>query len=442
MPPESSSRPAPTRKRHTSSRIGCLTCKTRHVKCDEVRPVCKACSRRRTACVWQENLPGDLLSAILPRVARAALKVSTDHQLSLSPLSEFRPKELELLHNWTTNTLFTFIPDFPAIRYGFQVSLPQIAFQNEFLLHATFAITSLHMHHLLPSSDYLPRAKVHCQHAVLGVFQAQKDSVSPAAVLMANILLATYWLASPAWESTHQSYFPDVFNWVPAARTFMRSIGLFQQDLLEGSFSFLPPTLFGNETPLMSAPFPDVFYQICNPVVCPFDVDELKDAGTLAAYELAVHRVSNCCWMTFMDPRLQILGVYSFLSTVTDEFIRLFLEHRSRALILVAHYCAILGQLDGVWWYSWERCRHDLQRILSLLDEKWLPCMEYPLNVMAMKDQISDVAFDNPGDSISVPETTVETGSPLIEEPLFFGPPRPSHNVEEPLRPTAHAFMQ
>ncbi|KAH8818886.1 hypothetical protein DL96DRAFT_374579, partial [Flagelloscypha sp. PMI_526] len=364
------------------SKKGCSACKTRRVKCDEVHPICTACSRRREGCIWV-----DASSAlhILPRVARAALKPSKDRQLSLPPLSDFHTKELEPLHSWTSNTMFTFIPDLPAIRYGFQVTLPQFAFRHQFLLHAMFAVTSLHMHHLLPSSNYLMLAKRHCQQAMLGIFKA----TSPEAILMASLLLATYWLALPDWELTSHSTFPDVFKWVPAMRTAMRVVEPYHQEVFRGAFSFLPRKL--HSAPSMLTPFPDIFYHTYDPQLCPFDTAELEDPPTLAVYETALFSFIHYSWNAFMEPDIQTFAVFGFICSVPDEFFKFFLERRPRALIIVAHYCTMIGQFDGMWWYSWERCRHDLQRILSLLDQKWLPCMEYPRNVLAMKDQ----RFDN-----------------------------------------------
>ncbi|KAH8818884.1 hypothetical protein DL96DRAFT_1715162 [Flagelloscypha sp. PMI_526] len=393
------------RKRRVWSKKGCLACKTRRVKCDEVHPICTACSRRREACVWSNDTNAFLT---LPHVARAALKPSKIRQLSLPPLSDFHTKELELLHSWTSNTMFTFIPDLPVIRYGFQVTLPQFAFRHQFLLHAMFAVTSLHMHHLLPSSNYLMLAKRYCQQAMLGIFKATEDSVSPEAVVMAAPLLATYWLALPDWELTSQSPFPDVFHWVPAMRTTMRTIGRYHQDSLRGAFSFLPRKLYG--APSILTPFPDIFYRIYDPTLCPFDTEELKDPPTLAAYETALFSFIHYSWNVFMEPYIQTFVIFGFICSVPDEFFKLFLERRPRALILVAHYCTIIGQFDGVWWYSWERCRHDLQCILSLLDPEWLPCMEYPLNVMALKDQCFDDGSIAPFASESHPVAEVMNG--------------------------------
>ncbi|KAH8818889.1 hypothetical protein DL96DRAFT_1684452 [Flagelloscypha sp. PMI_526] len=391
------SRPVRSHGSRSFSKKGCLTCKTRHVKCDEIRPICTACSKRRESCVWSDN-PSVLL--VLPHAARAALRLSKNRQLSLPTLSEFRPKELELLHNWTTNTIFTFIPSEPAIRHGFQVSLPQIAFQHKFLLHAMFAITSLHMNHLLPSSNYLPLAKMHCQCAVVGALEAQGDSASPDAIIMTSILLATYWLALPTWELTCQGHSPDIFNWVPAVRTIMRMVMPYHENLVGGTFSFLPRRI--NGLPAEMTPFPDILYRIYDPQACPLDTEELKDVQTLAAYEAALVSFIHYSWGVFMAADIQTLTIHGFICSSPDEFFKLFLGRRPRALILVAHYCALLGQFDRVWWYSWERCRHDLQHILSLLDEEWLPCMEYPLNVLAMKDQHLGDVFDVPfsaGDS-------------------------------------------
>ncbi|KAH8818780.1 hypothetical protein DL96DRAFT_1621920 [Flagelloscypha sp. PMI_526] len=377
-PPSSSSR---LRKGRGQSKKGCLTCKIRHVKCDEVRPICTACSRRREACVWNDN---ESALHILPDMARAALRPSKDRQLSLPPLSSIRTQELELLHNWTTNTIFTLVPALPTIHYDFQVTFPQIAFQNKFLLHALFAITSLHMHYLLPSSEYLPRAKMFGQSAILGLRDTPLDTISPNVLIMLEVLLATYWLAFPAWDPKHGDTFPDVFNWFPAAMTIMRRASSYRNGSERPRF--ITAVFSAHRLYSMVTPFQEIFLKMCHPEVCPFDTEELEDKRTLAVYESALRSFIHCSWEIFMNPKIQTYAIFGFLCATPDEFRKLFLEKRPRALILVAHYCAILGQFDGVWWYSWERYHHDLQQILSHLDEKWLPCMEYPLNVLAMRD--------------------------------------------------------
>ncbi|KAI0408195.1 hypothetical protein F4802DRAFT_605200 [Xylaria palmicola] len=50
-------RPRGPRLYHKKSRTGCLRCKQRRVKCDELRPSCSSCSRHVVECVYQRQLP-------------------------------------------------------------------------------------------------------------------------------------------------------------------------------------------------------------------------------------------------------------------------------------------------------------------------------------------------------------------------------------------------
>lgn len=40
------------RRLHSKTRSGCITCRARHVKCDENQPVCKRCERRSEVCTY------------------------------------------------------------------------------------------------------------------------------------------------------------------------------------------------------------------------------------------------------------------------------------------------------------------------------------------------------------------------------------------------------
>ena len=40
------------RRSHKKSRTGCHACKQRHVRCDEERPQCSSCNKRRAICIY------------------------------------------------------------------------------------------------------------------------------------------------------------------------------------------------------------------------------------------------------------------------------------------------------------------------------------------------------------------------------------------------------
>ncbi|KAG2015762.1 hypothetical protein CC2G_009002 [Coprinopsis cinerea AmutBmut pab1-1] len=45
------------RPKYTRSKTGCLTCRVKKVKCDEVHPVCTRCDNGNRDCTWPENVP-------------------------------------------------------------------------------------------------------------------------------------------------------------------------------------------------------------------------------------------------------------------------------------------------------------------------------------------------------------------------------------------------
>ncbi|KAF4439504.1 Transcriptional activator UGA3 [Fusarium acutatum] len=55
--------PKKWRRNHPRSKNGCLTCRTKRKKCDEIKPICTACERSQQDCIWpktEENQQSDM----------------------------------------------------------------------------------------------------------------------------------------------------------------------------------------------------------------------------------------------------------------------------------------------------------------------------------------------------------------------------------------------
>lgn len=57
---------AQARERRSRARTGCLTCRSRKVKCDETRPICCNCTRVNKACLYQSPVLHDLCAVTRP----------------------------------------------------------------------------------------------------------------------------------------------------------------------------------------------------------------------------------------------------------------------------------------------------------------------------------------------------------------------------------------
>lgn len=97
-------RPIP-RKGHTKSRAGCLVCKKRKVKCDELFPCCGQCARLSLACEYSRP------AAAAREEAETRLHTAlTVRQPLQEEDSKFNSMDLKSFHNF----LFTSHPSLPV----------------------------------------------------------------------------------------------------------------------------------------------------------------------------------------------------------------------------------------------------------------------------------------------------------------------------------------
>ncbi|KAH8834369.1 hypothetical protein DL96DRAFT_492384 [Flagelloscypha sp. PMI_526] len=373
------------RKYHGKSRGGCKTCRARKVKCDELRPICKACSRRKEECLWDTPTSSyNPFSTFLTQAAVQTLSIPPICQRPLIPFTGFNTKDLELLHNWVTHTIMSIVPHFDGSHHAYTVRAPQLAFEHKTLLHAVFALSALHLHSRRRDGDYHVYARVHCQKAILGLRQ-DGPSTSPDVGFLTNLVLATYWISSPAWDSNGRT--PSLFEWFPAARCFITRGMTYWMDVVSGKRNdsdFLPSFIFG--AACFPAPLPGLLPFLFEPDVCPFGAEELEDREGVFDYKNTLEMFSFC-WSLFISRFTKPVAMYLFPGTCTDTFCQRLLSKKPRALIIAAHYVAILTHLNlgESWWFGEDRVKHDMQIITKSLSPEWLPWLNCSLAMLNME---------------------------------------------------------
>ncbi|KAL2834419.1 hypothetical protein BDW59DRAFT_47201 [Aspergillus cavernicola] len=61
----------PDQKKHKRTRSGCFTCRSRRIKCDEIRPVCERCRKGNRECVYPSSTTGPVSKSAPRSVAKA-----------------------------------------------------------------------------------------------------------------------------------------------------------------------------------------------------------------------------------------------------------------------------------------------------------------------------------------------------------------------------------
>ncbi|KAJ5569241.1 hypothetical protein N7450_011727 [Penicillium hetheringtonii] len=187
---------------HTKSRNGCLVCKSRRVKCDEVQPVCGACSVRGDDCVFAspkktrdpqrrrrlarsdatsqvEASPGGLLG--FPAISIHSLDFNVPHSTTSYPpggsTNRLNMHDLTLLQHYILHTSKKMTLN-NCKGLVWERVIPEIAASHAFLMHLLLALAGL---------DMLTTNKPEAQMSNSGHLNGSISSGSPAVKLQSVV---------------------------------------------------------------------------------------------------------------------------------------------------------------------------------------------------------------------------------------------------------------
>ncbi|KAJ5273542.1 hypothetical protein N7478_008667 [Penicillium angulare] len=175
----------PPRRSHQKSHTGCLTCKRRHVKCDETGPPCKRCETRSTICEYPHlNLDPQSLSAHTPEEAGRTTETTLDsHPICPSFPTNRHHLDLQLMHRWTASTYKSCCTPGSGDEALWQLIVPALALEYDFLLHGLLALSAFECASILkkhdresPSYQEYIKSALEYQVLALASFRAQITS--------------------------------------------------------------------------------------------------------------------------------------------------------------------------------------------------------------------------------------------------------------------------
>ncbi|KAH8822692.1 hypothetical protein DL96DRAFT_1618783 [Flagelloscypha sp. PMI_526] len=371
------------RRSHKKSRGGCLTCKGRRVKCDETRPVCLSCSRRSTECLWAT---GDNALASSSRSAVVPSLVNGTHSLKRVHAPKFNMNALSVLHHFTTSTALTFF-DQPSYSLAIQTCVPPLAMSHPFLMHSLFAISNLHLHclnaPLNQNTRHYHAAEEHFTLAIQG-YQDEQSSHLTEVNLIFNFIMAMYMFARPTSDSIELPL-QDTKDLLKQSRIFYRDLLIPWRAAEDG---VLQTPLFPSDLPrspelaAKALNFPLILQSIHLPTSGTPDSNEVADSRTSEVYYGAIlGLMAGWTYVHGSNSYYARMSAIGWPSVLSDEFISFVDQHRPRALVIVAHWCAWIIMFKETWWIR-DRGEKCLKGILQHLDRRWLPWMSIPIEIL------------------------------------------------------------
>ena len=294
------------------------------------------------------------------------------------------------MHHYTASTSQT-LADKKEQKYAWQVNIPTIAYDAQYLMDAILAVSALHLRSLRPDDQALVRASHGYMASALAKYSSMlRDGAlsefNAEALFSTSALIAFQASASRGFDEQDQGYilplawfhsFQGVKTMVMASWQWLRnSDRIFPiiggQPALTLDFdpdrkSFFSPLLEGMALQLLNEP-------------------EETRLETKQAYE---HSVAFLNWAHQKPERARILG---FAATVSRRFVELIGLQDPRALVIISCFFAMTKVCDDVWWLEGV-AKREVMGISSLLPQEWWGKMEWPIRIANHVGEMDDVTW-------------------------------------------------
>ncbi|KAG0648030.1 hypothetical protein D0Z07_6063 [Hyphodiscus hymeniophilus] len=289
--------------------------------------------------------------------------------------------DLRLMYHWSTFT-------YDAVGVGdhmhnvLRFVLPELAFENEFLLNGMLGIASLHRQKLLPYPGESKKETDLYRFKALSSFRKAVPSIRPdspnyEAALVMSVLLVV--LCS-------QDYNPEdgeltIVRWIVLYR------GLYHIMMIRSYSGITDTSVFPIFTRQLTELRTDpVVPTILLKMLAMVDVSD-PDYAELPFY-CSILDALGMLYASLRDdgPGLNLaVRVVSWLSHGSDPFAKCAKENRPRALVILAHYLVFMKLVKGLWWYEGVADR-EIKAISNIVGPKYAPYMEVPVRAAEMTD--------------------------------------------------------
>ncbi|KAL3494004.1 hypothetical protein BJX62DRAFT_223586 [Aspergillus germanicus] len=397
------------RRAHRKSKAGCLQCKRRKVKCDEVKPVCRNCARHKVACSFggvglsappQHNLTGSCdprpdISPLVTQVAESASPplIAVENQL---PRDTDRPNlvvtptlplfDMELLHHYTTSTCYTLSSN-QVVQAIWRDETPRVGFSMPAVLHALLAVSALHLARSDPArrTTCLAHAHIHHNTAVQLVTPHLPSLASDNGVGLFLFSALTCILACSATAHAEFSLFAErgcLAEWVRLIRG-MKTV------IEQSNWNFLTTplrpmfvygsrltTTFGDTGSAATEHGRKFTWELRQAINNKLGHDQER----CRIYGEALDGLSKTLGVAMAPaegPRLQTGDVFAWILELSDEYLDLLLQEDPFALMIFAYFCVALRQIEWMWWTE-GLSRRLLMQIYPVLNERYHCWMTWP----------------------------------------------------------------
>jgi hypothetical protein len=345
------------------------------MQCDEKRPTCGSCQRLLLNCNYENRRESSR------QTLSHSLSYGEEHiTTAIKEIDPLQPLDCELIHHWTKHTAHTFSDD-PDRTHVWEVLFPLLAFQQDFLLHTLLATSSLHLACIGKPQHrwkYFAACDKHFNWAIkqyrveiLNLSNRNCEALFACGMLLFLSSFSEQEEDAPINDSP-QKLEPTLAQGV----RFMREgRALFKP--------YIPQIMAGCLRPLLAEPDRSTFLSDDPGMLTDFEsLCKGADDFHLEAYNQAVASLKIAYASRACGSPLKM--VQSWPITLSETFVKLLEAEDARALVILAHYCAVAHASSRCWWARQNQIERQLRRIEEKVGDAWTEWLEWPKYVVSL----------------------------------------------------------
>ncbi|CBX99546.1 hypothetical protein LEMA_P087850.1 [Plenodomus lingam JN3] len=296
---------------------------------------------------------------------------------------ELNVVQLRLMHHYTTITAST-LANSRDSEQVFVTTLVELAFNHAYLLHATLAITALHLSHLQdPGSpqkrDYRILAEKH-HEAGLNAFQAMVKDIDrsnfKAVLLFTNVLFPYSCVTSITARDNIDHAFESVLANLVLTRRTRPMVTSFYEEMKESELGrIIPADVRDVNWPEAETPPTTELTQLRKFATL---IHHVYPADITDAYGHAIHFLD----LTFdvasrspAPPSDALLKIW--IHFVSDRYMHLLTDRQPGSLIIFAHFAVLVHRCRHYWFLS-GLGRQILALAEALVPAEWTAWLDWP----------------------------------------------------------------
>ncbi|KAL2850186.1 hypothetical protein BJY01DRAFT_135967 [Aspergillus pseudoustus] len=388
------------RRPHKKSRLGCVECKRRHIKCDERRPICGNCVSSERLCGYAEltflAMQSGNTRASKKRARSPASSSLPDTPPELTALAQPDPPvnilHAELFHHLSTQTL----PSLSETGSGLSLPLAEVinyGLAAPYLLNELLALAALHLGILrTPQKVFYRHHSAQLQNHALRIFHETEidasESPSVPAFCFASFLGVHLLCDTLVFRDDANENFLDFLDRFihylrihRGARTMIAgNWGSLKQTSLE-------PVLSSSEASLRKK---DDGHRHADADACDSLLARIRAAklgsATTGTYEAAIESLQLSLIPSAAEGATAIEKMHGALAwpvILSVEYTDMLVQRRPEALVILAHYAISLHACREMWVFG-DGGEFLIRSIDRYLGGEWAEWMEWPTRALGV----------------------------------------------------------